>query len=323
MPAFDVTVVPTSLDAKPGESKTIVATATNRLKQPVTARAFAVVNPPAAASWVTAPPNARQVFSEPGATRDFQFRVTVPADAAAGAYTLRVDVVDVERQDDNFGQSAAIGLRVTVPPPVTVDDTGGVKWWVWVVAAVVVLGVGFGVWKIFFSADKMPDLVKKPYAEAVAELDPATFAITRVDTLHSDTIGFARGVVISQSIAPDTKLTAEANPLQLVVQQSFAVVPELAGLTGDVAGNRLGLDSLLMVVGFTLKHSLVPPPDQGKVVRTVPAAGTLVVRGLPVTVLLRRWVRCVGFNCIRDERVIRTDSISNRLQLKEWKRPVP
>jgi len=157
MPAFDVTVNPTTLEAKAGEKKTVVVTVTNKLGRPVTARAKAVVDPSTGAAWVKAPANAQQTFNQANATLEFQFGLEVPSNAAAGLYKLRFDVVDVDQQDDNFGQSPMIALTVPKPPDVVVANGGrGIPWWVWLVAALVILGAGFGIWKAFFSPKALP-----------------------------------------------------------------------------------------------------------------------------------------------------------------------
>ena len=284
MPAFDVTANPTTLTVKPGEKKTIVVTATNRLGRPVTARAKAVMDPSNGSAWVKPPANAQQMFKQANATLEFQFGLEVPANAAAGLYKLRFDVVDIDLQDDNFGQSPTIAVTVpkteaVVPPPPPN------RWWIWAVAAAVVLGAGFGIWKAFFSAKKMPDLVKKTYASALAELDTARFVITRVDTLNSDTINFARGVVVTQSIAPKAKLAADSNALRLVVQQSYALVPNLVGMTPLDAVQKLANDSLAFVQAFDPQATHTP--EEGKIVSTSPPATTLVARNTAVTFVVR------------------------------------
>jgi hypothetical protein len=286
MPAFDVTANPTTLVVKPGEKKTLVITATNSLGRPVTARAFAVVTPPIGSAWIKAPPDAQRVFNQAKATQEFQFGIELPATAPAGSYTVRVDVVDIELPDDNFGQSPTIALTVPKAEVTTVvTDTGGIPWWVWVVAAVVIIGVGFGLWKVFFSSKKMPDLVKRSYAEALAALDTSRFVITRVDTLHQDTTSFVRGAVIGQSIPAGTKLEADSNALRIVVQQSYAAVPNLVGMAPLDAVKKLANDSLEFAQSF--QPMPTHTPEEGKIVSTNPAAGTLVARNTPVTFVVR------------------------------------
>jgi len=284
MPAFDVTANPTTLEAKVGEKNSLVVTVTNRLGRPVTARASAVVDPAVGSAWIKAPPDAQKAFGQ-AATLEFQFGIEVPAAAPPGVYKVRIDVVDVEQPDDNFGQSPMIAVTVPKPPEVVVTQGGGgVPWWVWLVAALVIVGVGFGIWKAFFSSKGMPDLVKEPYAEAIAALDTSKFVITRVDTLNHDTTSFKRGLVISQSIAPKAKLAADSNVLRLVVQQSYAVVPNLVEMAPLDAVAKLGSDSLQFRQTFASQSTHT---GEGKIASTDPVAGTLVARNTAVTFAVR------------------------------------
>jgi hypothetical protein len=70
------------------------------------------------------------------------------------------------------------------------------KAWIPVVSVIILLGAACG--------EKMPDLVKRPYAEEWP-LDSTAFVITRVDTL-ADTIDYGRGVIVSQSIPAGEQL---------------------------------------------------------------------------------------------------------------------
>ena len=315
MPAFDVTTNPTTLDGTRGKQQTIVVTATNRLGRQVMARAVAVVNPPAAAGWVTPPPDAQRVFTKPDSTEKFTFGFLVDPAAPAGNYTVRIDVMDVDNPDDNFGKSAVIAVQVpelvVQPPP----PPPPFKWWILVAAAVVVLGIGFAVWKIFFSAKKMPDVVKKPYSEAIAALpfDSARWVITRRDTA-ADTTDYARQVVISQDIAAKTKLKGDTPfKLTLVVQQDFAVVPDLNGLDDLTAVERLAKEGLRFARSFDYKPTTTP--EEGKVVSTHPVKGTIVPRNTQVTFA----IRATSQPCNDPRCRIRAETVLN----EKWKATLP
>jgi hypothetical protein len=148
MPAFDVTANPTTLTVKPGEKQTIVVTVTNRLGRPVTGRAILNVNPTSGAAWIKLPPDPQRVFTQPNATQEYRFGLEVPATATPGVYQVRIDVVDIELPDDNFGQSQTIAVTVpTVAVPVPVVKPR-FPWWIWLVAGVVVIGAGVTIWKL-------------------------------------------------------------------------------------------------------------------------------------------------------------------------------
>lgn len=157
------------------------------------------------------------------------------------------------------------------------------------VLLVALLGAGCG--------KKMPDLVKKPYAEALASLDTAHFVITRADTL-ADTATFARRTIVSQSIAPKSKLNSKSNELRLTLQKNFAVVPDLIGSDPLKAVQQLGavgLDFSPPQTEYTTTHT----PDEGKVVRSDPVKGTVVDSGTKVTFAVRTFGRpCMGLRCL-------------------------
>jgi hypothetical protein len=285
MPAFDVTVNPTTLEAKAGEKKSVVVTVTNKLGRPVTARASAVVDPATASAWVKAPPDAQKAFSQ-AATLDFRFGIEVPAAGPAGLYKVRIDVVDIEQPDDNFGQSPMIAVTVPKPPDVVVTNGGGgVPWWVWLVAALVILGVGFGIWKAFFSSKNMPDLVKKSFAAAKAALDDQKITIVRVDTLNMDTVAFKGETVIEQDPAGGTKLKPDSNSVRLVVQKNYAAVPVLVGQLDTEAAKRIGQAGLDLKVGSDC--STRSTADDNKVTSSSPTVGQVVAQGTPVTIYIR------------------------------------
>lgn len=145
--------------------------------------------------------------------------------------------------------------------------------------------------------EKMPDLVKKPYAEAVGSLDTTHFVITRVDTL-ADTLEYGRGVVISQSIPAGTKLKGESNALTLVVQENFAVVPAVLGQDPVNAAQQVGAAGLELDQ-VRAEYTPVHVPDEGKVVASEPPQGTVVKSGTKVAFTVRTFRRpCIGLRCL-------------------------
>lgn len=172
MPAFDVTTNPLKLPAlKPGEQATIVATVTNRLSRRVTARAVAMVKPDSFKELVKPPANSQRTFAQTGATEEFQFTVQAPADAVPGSFTVMLAAYDVDQQDDNFGSSAP--LTVTILPR---DDGGGKpppkRWWIWVLVAVGVIGVGLLIWALVHKKAPPPPPPPPPASQPAPPAPP-------------------------------------------------------------------------------------------------------------------------------------------------------
>ncbi len=281
MPAFDVLTNPTSLpQLKPGDKKTIVVTATSRLTRAVTGRAVPFVEPRAFAVMVKPPARAEQNFSQAGVTQEFPFSVEIPADAKAGSFTVRIDVVDVDHQDDNFGQSPVLKVVVVVAP--VVQPPPKKKWWIWVAIAVAAIVVVAVVLKIALGGGrKMPDVVKMNFTDAQAVLAKDSIRIQRVDTLNSDTSTYKPDVVIEQKPRRGAKLNKDTNSVRLVVQTPFAVVPVLSGQVSDTANHRLGLAGFPNIRAFsTCNNNLA---FNGKVFHVLPREGTLQARNTQVT----------------------------------------
>jgi hypothetical protein len=286
MPAFDVLTNPTTLPPlKPGEKKTIVVTATSRLSRAVTGRAVPVVEPRTFAAMVKPPAKAEQNFSQAGVTQEFPFSVEIPTDAKAGSFTVRIDVVDVDHQDDNFGQSPVLKVVIAPPPPKPVPPpNGGKPWWFWVLIGVGVLVVGVVLF-ILFRPKKggIPDVTKMTYDSAEAQLARENIRARRLNILDRDTAAWKGGMVMRQRPKAGSPLGKDSTVDTLEVQIPFTVVPILAGQQPDVAANKLGLAGLS---SSGMSRCTNKPAAQGLVLFLNPAEGSLVARNSGVTVYL-------------------------------------
>ena len=281
MPAFDVTTNPTKLTPlKPGDKATVVVTATSRLARPVTARATSVVVPDSFQKLVKAPPNAQRTFNQAGATQEFPFTIEVPADAKAGSCTVRFDVVDIDHQDDNFGQSSMLKVDIEVPPSAPTPPKPKWPWWIWVILGVAVVGVGIGLWFLLKPKHNMPNVVQMSFDAAKNELDKDSIRIVRVDTLDADTTAWKGNVVIRQRPAAGSRLNKDTNSVTLVVQKLYTVVPPLKGQRTDTASFRLGRAGLNFTGVARCNNDL---SFNGRVYSVVPAEGTLQAQNSMVT----------------------------------------
>lgn len=283
MPAFEVTTNPRTLPPlKPGEKVGIVVTATNRLRYAVTARAQKVVTPPAFDAMVKPPATPQGTFPHEGATYDFTFSIEIPADAQAGKFRTRFDVVDTEQPNDNFGQSSEVEAVIVVeekePPPPPKK-----KWWIWVVIAVVVVGVGIGIWRLVSNGHEMPDVVTMTFADAKAAIDIDSARLVRVDTLDLDTAAWHGDVVIRQAPAAGTSLE-DTTKVRLVVQRPFSVVPTLMNLDGATAGARIGAAGFAL--GLASRCQTTASSQNGRVVQVRPPERTVQPRATTVTITL-------------------------------------
>jgi len=316
MPAFDVTTNPTKLDPlKPGGKATIVVTATNQLPRAVTARAQKVVDPATYDGMVKPPPGPQRTFSQKGATQDFPFTIEVPADAKAGSFTTRFDVVDVANPDDNFGQSSGLKVTIEVPPPPPPPNGKKKPWWFWVLIGVgVVVVVAVVLWILLKPKGGMPDVTNLTYDSAQSLLAGDNVRAVRKDTLDRDTSAWKGNIVIRQRPKGGSKLNTDSTSDTLVVQVPFTVVPGLSGQQPDVAANKLGLAGLNSngVERCTTNSAL-----NELVMLLSPGEGTLVARNSTVVVYVGTFrASCLG---LRD-RGIRLERMS---PLRVAPSPVP
>lgn len=286
MPTFQVTLNPPALKSERGSEQAISVTVTNTLDRPATARVTLRTGPSSPSAWVTPPSDNLGRYPGRSASQQFTFVMKVPADAPAGSYSLLFDVVDTDLPDDHFGTSAPLSFVLAPLGSPAPTPRPKPRWWILVAAAVLVIGLGFVVWKAFFDQKGgMPDLRGKPFADVT--LDSTRFSVLRYDTLSRDTSKYKPGIIVAQSIRPGSKLSDSVNMLVLSVQQTFIHVPQLLGLTLPEAATLLGHEGLLIDAQLKLVRTQTRPdsiPGANKVFQVNPPIGTLVGLGQRVAV---------------------------------------
>lgn len=189
MAAFDVTTKPTRLSLKPGETGTIMVVVSNRLGKPVMALVEGNLDPPSVARWLVPPADPQRRFqADPAATLTYDFKIAVPKDATTQEAQFKAIARDVMAPDDTRTDGQTVAIDVTGGP--TKPPKRAIPWWIWVVAAVVLLGVGVGLYLLLRPKAKgtpVPDVVGMTAEKAREELTKAGFAqITVKDTLAKD-----------------------------------------------------------------------------------------------------------------------------------------
>ncbi|WP_055491862.1 Stk1 family PASTA domain-containing Ser/Thr kinase [Streptomyces sp. TP-A0356] len=138
-------------------------------------------------------------------------------------------------------------------------------------AALVVFGVGTGVWYINSGQfTKVPPLLAKTEAEARARLKRAGLEVRRVEHAYSDTV--ERGTVISTDPAAGARIRSnDSVTLTLSEGPETVRVPDLKGLPLNEAQDRLKKDGLVAGMVTDAFSEDVP---KGQVIGTDPGAGT-------------------------------------------------
>jgi serine/threonine-protein kinase len=160
-----------------------------------------------------------------------------------------------------------------------------------VVAVLLLLGVGAGVWYINSGQfTKVPPVLAKTQAEAREQLDDAGLDLGTVKHAYSDTV--KRGTVISSDPEPGTRIRDNASVTLTISDGPETVrVPDLEGRS--LAAARAQLKKAALEPGMVTRQ-FSDDVDKGSVISTDPEAGTkrhagsaialLVSKGSPVDV---------------------------------------
>lgn len=94
----------------------VVFTIANQTGRSLRVRMSATPFAPTSAEWLTVEGEAEPLL-QVGASVTCTVRIAVPADAAAGPQAFRLDVVSVERPDEEWAHGPAVGFEIAPPPP--------------------------------------------------------------------------------------------------------------------------------------------------------------------------------------------------------------
>ena len=276
MDSFQVTTTPTSLTVEAGKSAVIAVVVSNRQGKPVMARVDMLVTPPSAAGWFTLAGAAQRKFAaDPTATERFEFAVAVPATAATAAVQaiqFRADAVDVLAPDDHFKQGEVVALSVPAAKQ-EAPDHGGIPWWVWVIAAVVVLGAGIGIYTMI-GRNRVPDVIGRSLADATGQLKARGFTTVNPTFVLDSTMELQSDQVVVQVPAGGSRYRKGDATAQVTVKRRTVTVPEAVGRPLAGVSNELGQRGLTLPEPGVSFNS--PPASDGRVASIAPPAGALV-----------------------------------------------
>ncbi|MFL5757069.1 MAG: PASTA domain-containing protein [Chloroflexota bacterium] len=229
---FAVTVGAATVTLDSTRHGTVTCTVSNTAGRSLRARAGVVpIDGSPSPSWFTLTGDAEREMPS-AATEQFVVQVAVPPDAAAGAYSFRLDVVNVALPDEEFTHGPTVSFTIAAPPP----PKKPFPWWIVAVIAVVVLlvvggGIGFAVLRRPAPTPTPVPPVAVPTVTTLAETD----AIQRLQlacqpqpcfqiALRRQTVlGQPPGIVIDQSPGGGTRL-APGSTVTIVVSRRFPQV---------------------------------------------------------------------------------------------------
>lgn len=210
-----------------------------------------------------------------------------PAERYQSARAFRQDIARVLKPASEVAVSAA----ADVPDPVPAEDkvagkrTGKPrrrrKWWPWLVAAILALAVGGGVYAfhqwLYVPTVTVPNLKGESVTHARSELK--ALGLTLTVSGKSPSTAFPKNFILSESPAAGTQVKA-GQSVSVVVSSGPSVV-SLTDFRGqDIFQARQELSTLGLKVTV---HHVNNAAAQGIVVRQRPAPGTSVKEGSTVT----------------------------------------
>jgi beta-lactam-binding protein with PASTA domain len=163
-----------------------------------------------------------------GEAQQFTVKIAPPRGTPTGKYPFRLNLISVDNPDDEFTEGPSVSFEVkqlapAAPPP------RKFPWWIVALACVLVLGAGIITWLLLPQKVAVPDLVGKPYQEAVNSLSAVNLKSTSKDAESTGTE--KPGIVVSQNpkggepVAPGTMITVFVEP-----EPKMVTVPDLIGV---------------------------------------------------------------------------------------------
>jgi beta-lactam-binding protein with PASTA domain len=204
----------------------------------------------------------------------------VPQDAPAQAAQFKASVRDVLAPDDTRveGQTVAINVTPDAVPPTAKKK--GLPWWVWLIAGLVVVGVGIGIYLICCGKKaEVPNVVGMTVEEASDALTTAGFDSVAVkDTTGDQSRDTNR--VVRQEPEAESEMPKVGDDKELL---ATIVVNRLAGRVPIVVTQTQGAATrILTELGFapiTVRDTLVRGSRLvgiDRVLKQEPAAGSVL-----------------------------------------------
>ena len=140
-------------------------TASNTGPKSIAGRAKLVPLGSTKTAWLSLDGEQERNFAK-GEAHQLSVHIAVPPGTPVGKYSFRLNIISVENPDDEFTEGPSVSFEVK---ELTVAQAPARKfpWWIVVTAGVLVLGGGVITWVLIPEKVTMPDVVGKPYKEAV------------------------------------------------------------------------------------------------------------------------------------------------------------
>lgn len=208
-----------------------------------------------------------------------------------------------------------------VARPLDDDDAPRSRWWIWLIVAVALISLGFGVYAMM-SGPSGPELIAVPDVKGLSQADAAA-KITGENLIFVD-----GGTETSEDVEPglatrsDPETDVKVDPGSTVTVYFSAgleevAIPDVAGMTAEQARDRLEQEKFVFGIPQTED---APGIREGLVVRTNPEIGQKAPRGSEVVVYLASGE--VELPALTNEHKDRAVEILTELELRYTLKPV-
>jgi len=175
-------------------------------------------------SWLSLEGEHERKFAK-GEAHQLTVHIGVPPGTPVGKYSFRLNIISVENPDDEFTEGPSVSFEVKELAPAAVAPRK-FPWWIVAIAGVLVLGGGLITWLLIPEKVTMPDVVGRPYEEAVNNLNAVKLKPAAKEEKVSGTQ--KPGIVIEQNpkakevvrVGSEVKLVVEVPPATVAVPQA-------------------------------------------------------------------------------------------------------
>jgi beta-lactam-binding protein with PASTA domain len=218
-------------------------------------------NGPVEKGWVKLDGPAQRSF-EVGKSEPCVVKVALPPKATPGAYSFRLDLALADMPDEG-DRGQAVELKVV--PHIGGGKEGGGRWWIWVVAAAVLVFAGVALWLLLPSKIAVPDLSTKKPDDAKTALQAVGLDLSPTYRSTDTTDQSRVGLTLAQDPQAGTKV-GKGTVVSISLGALTTVVPDLGGK--DIGTARVLLQSRGLLVHEPPQTVPRPPNSAGGFVVT-------------------------------------------------------
>ena len=290
---FAITTNATDLKADTNGQAEAVFTVTNNSSKPIRGLAKAKALDNTKQEWLDVKGEKERDFA-PNATQQFvvgfngpKMNTTGPAQVSAATapapvpakYKFRLDVSSAVDPDEDFTEGPVVTVEAAVKE---VEEKKKFPLWIIPIAAVVLIGIGVGLFFALRSTDvEVPNVVGLPLSDARTTLEDAKLVAVEKET--QITASAPAGQVIDQAPKPEEGKVKPGSEINLIIAGEAATVqvPDVKKLSVDEAKQKLTDSGLVPVTAAT---KIVEGFKVNQVVSQTPEADQKVPQDSEVTI---------------------------------------